>query len=155
MFLQDTNHTPNWLDKAKTSAVIKHVDNTTDIVQTEFSVFWPIQKRIMVIKSQYWQNDDLTVVIQIDDATSMAKNADDAIIVKVISARWMITPIDDNNIAIDYQFMVDAKGTAPKWLINKMTLASTWQTIKNLNQQLPLSAWQHQHIEAIKEYNQP
>lgn len=71
----------------------------------------------------------------------------------MISAHWLITPLINNQISIEYQFIADPQGSIPKWLINRLTLQSIWTTLDNIEQQLPDSPWQKQtlpQIEAMK-----
>lgn len=150
LFLLDTDSIPNWLDNAKESNILKSSNNSTHIFTTEFHSFWPIKSREMIIKSRQWQNDDLSVEIQIDNARDFAKKKH-TILVDVVSAKWLITPITSKEINIEYTFIVDAKGNVPTWLVNRMALKSTWNTLQNINEQLPKSKWQLGSLASIKE----
>lgn len=154
LFLLDTDNVPNWLDNAKESQVLKTVENNTHIFTTEFYGFWPISSREMIIRSHQWQNDDLSVEIHIENAFDLAKKKH-TILVDVMSANWLITPTiskeGEKTLAIEYTFIVDAKGNVPTWLVNSMTLKSTWQTLKNIKKQLPQSKWQSSTLAHINE----
>jgi hypothetical protein len=168
LFIQDTAKIPLWLDNSSQAQVIKNINPTTLIFQTDFNAIWPIKNRVMIIKSHYWQNDDLSVEIAIEDfsgiedmgkdkKTEIKNNrkseniSADNISIKVISAHWVITPLIHNEILIEYQFIADAQGSVPTWLANRLTLQSIWKTLNNIKQQLPSSYWQKESLPQIKE----
>lgn len=150
LFLLDTDNIPNWLDNAKESKLLQSPNNNTHIFTTEFHSFWPIKSREMIIKSRQWQNEDLTIEIHIENAEGFTQKKH-TVLVDVLSAKWLITPISPTEIHIEYTFIVDAKGNVPTWLVNPMTLKSTWNTLKNIEKQLPQSKWQSKSLANIKE----
>lgn len=151
LFLQDTQHTPQWLDNAVESQIIEVLSPTSSILKTKFSGFLFFNSRVMIIKNTYWQNKDLSIEIESVNAVDqhLAKSKD--VLVDVKSAHWLITPVASNKIKLRYQFIVDAKGDIPHWLVNRMALRSTLKTLKNLQQQLPVSAWQQHTLDNINE----
>jgi len=164
-FMQDTQNIAQWLDNAINSEIVEIITPTTIVVKTEFDGFWLVNNREMLVKSHYWQNDNLSIEITVENAntslkheapsittTKEIKNNANTIMIDVISAHWLITPIENNNIVIEYQFIVDPKGSIPHWIANKLTLSSTWQTINNINHQVPSSPWQNKTLENIREF---
>jgi hypothetical protein len=152
LFMQDTKNIALWLDNATESKIIKKIDKTKSILQTKFSGFWLVANRIMIIESHYWQNPDLSIEITSKNTKSNEMLDSKEILIDVISANWMIKPTSKNKIEVNYQFIVDAKGDLPHWLVNSMALKSTWKTLENLRKQLPLSAWQAKALSNIKEF---
>lgn len=149
LFIEDSTNIPLWFDNASHAKVIEVIDPTTHVFQTDFHAIWPISNRSMIIKSHYWQNKNLTIEIAIEDMGE-AYNTDN-ILIKVIEAHWLLTPLMNNQISLEYQFIADAQGSVPKWLVNSLTLKSIWRTLKNIEQQLPISPWQEQTLSHIKE----
>ncbi len=169
-FIQNTTETANWLAKAKSSQVIKQINQQERIFITHFDAFWPIKARYMLLQSRYWQNDDLSVELAISDVDINTirlnelegnieadvkdnSTAANTIKVEVYEAHWLLTPITANKMTIDYTFVADAKGELPIWLTNKFALRSIWQTLKNIEQQLPYSLSQQARLAGIKELN--
>lgn len=150
LFLLDTDNIPNWLDNAKESKILQSPNSNTHIFTTEFHSFWPIKSREMIIKSRQWQNEDLSVEIKIENARDLDKKKH-TVLVDVVSAKWLITPITSKEIDIEYTFIVDAKGNVPTWLVNRLALKSTWKTLQNISEQLPQSKWQSESLANIKE----
>lgn len=151
LFIKDTHNIPNWLENAKSSRVIQEINDTTNIFNTQFFGFFLVKPRAMLIRSHYWQNDDLSIDIAVENAQQALAENDDHIVVDVVSAKWHITPRPMKKITIEYTFTVDAKGDVPYWLANHMSLKSTWQTLQNIQHQLPQSHWQQKSLKHINE----
>ncbi|MFD2166833.1 hypothetical protein ACFSJY_11250 [Thalassotalea euphylliae] len=151
LFLQDTANIPNWLDNSDYSEIIAQLTPTRNVFITQFEGVWPVKSRNMVIETEYVQNDDFSIDIFVQDASTKAEQISDSIRVTVNQAHWHIKPIIDSGIQIQYQFSVDPNGAIPDWLVNKMTLDSVWKTLNNIHQQLPSSSWQDFSISNIEE----
>ena len=152
LFLQDYTNIPNWLDNAYHSELIEQLTPARNIFITQFDGVWPVKRRDMVIETQYHQNSDLSIAIEVLDASEKTPVNNDVIRVSVLHARWLITPLErTGQIKIQYEFSVDPNGEVPKWLVNQMTIRSVWQTMRNIEQQLPSSQWQQFHVEGIVE----
>ncbi|REL26774.1 hypothetical protein DXX93_09440 [Thalassotalea euphylliae] len=152
LFLQDYTNIPNWLDNANHSELIKQVTPARNIFITYFDGVWPVKPRDMVIETQYQQQADLSIAIEVLDASDKAPANTDVIRVSVLQARWLIKPLEQTGqIKIQYKFSVDPNGAVPKWLVNQMTIRSVWQTMRNIEKQLPSSQWQQFHVDGIVE----
>lgn len=153
LFMQDTENSPTWLDNAVESKIIEELNPTTSVLMTRFAGFFLIKDRFMLIKNTYWQNKDLSIEIKSVNADMLNQEKLGGILIDVISAHWLITPFSENKLSVNYQFIVDARGNIPHWLVNKMALNSTWKTLENLRQQIPHSKWQKRTLPHIKELN--
>ncbi|REL35459.1 START domain-containing protein [Thalassotalea euphylliae] len=152
LFLQDYDNIPNWLDNAYHSELISQESPTRNIFITYFEGIWPVKPRDMVIDTEFTQQSDLSINIHVKDAGNEVPLSDDIVRVSVLHANWLIKPIERlGYIHIAYEFSVDPNGAIPVWLVNQMTVNSVWQTMRNIEQQLPASQWQQFHINSIKE----
>ncbi|WP_448555508.1 START domain-containing protein [Thalassotalea montiporae] len=152
LFLQDYDNIPNWLDNAYHSELISQESPTRNIFITYFEGIWPVKPRDMVIDTEFTQQPDLSINIDVKDASNEIPLSNDIVRVSVLHANWLIKPIERlGYIHIAYEFSVDPNGAIPVWLVNQMTVNSVWQTMRNIEQQLPASQWQQFHINSIKE----
>lgn len=153
LFLQDMPNIPNWLHNAKSSTVIKQYSTRENMFINHFNGFWPVKSREMVVRSQYWQNEDLSVEIAVQDAGNEYEREDlGAIRMQVHEAHWKITALKNDKIYIQYIFIVDAKGTLPRWISENAALKGIWKTLNNIESQLPASPWQKKRLTYINEY---
>ncbi|ALO34620.1 hypothetical protein CMT41_07745 [Colwellia sp. MT41] len=169
LFLQDVSNTPNWLVNASESEIIKQYSAKEHSFYIKLAKIWPFMPRILILNSSYWQNDDLSVEINITDISAMKTdkrsplaltNIEDYLKVKVHHAHWKITPKrpEDNDASIkltelyiEYIFTADGRGNTPKWLADHIALKSIWKSMRNIRRQLPEEKWQQQAIKGITE----
>lgn len=151
LFIQDTDNISNWLDNAEKTNVIKQIASNENIFSTYFSAVWPFEQRDIVVQTRYWQNDDLTIEISVNDASSEIMPHKGYIRMNMLYAHWKIKPLDDGNIYIEHQLLVDPKGSMPNWLANNITLRSMWKTMLNIQMLLPDSSWQRYKLNGIIE----
>ena len=151
LFIQDTQHIDKWLNNAKSSKVLKQTTAQKNTFITQFNNFWPITPRYMVVTSHYWQNPDKTLEIAVEDNNEKNYLLKNQIKVEVIKAHWLITPVKENSLIIEYNFIADPKGKLPFWLVKRVQLNSIWETMKALKKQLPESVWQLQKLPHINE----
>jgi len=162
LFIQDVDNTPNWLVNASKSKIIKQYSATENSFYITLAKIWPLQARVLLLHSTYWQNSDLSIEINlVDDMLNLNEptkfiadlNIDEYLPVKIHSAHWKITPklINDNDqplkqteLFIEYVFIADGRGDTPKWLADHLALKSIWKSMRNIRRQLPDEKWQQQ-----------
>lgn len=147
LFILDTDNAPKWLYNAVSTKVIRQFSPYENIFVTTLKSFGPVKARDMVIRSEFWQNDDLSLEILNQDAAAEVLPQAQTIRMSVKTARWHVIPDGERSITIKYRFVVDAKGNLPSWLSRPIALFGIWQTMSNLSEQLPTSDWQ-KHIYA-------
>lgn len=150
-FIEDFKQAPHWLDNVESAKCITQSSSNESVFITRFKGLWPISAREIVAHSRYWQNEDLSIEIAVEDASNAIEETQDVIRMHLLSAHWTIIPMDADRIAITYQFMVDPKGNIPLWLTKPMTLNGIWSTLHNIQNQLPESKWQQQVNDNIRE----
>ncbi|PKI17648.1 hypothetical protein [Colwellia sp. 12G3] len=163
LFLQDVDNTRHWLVNASESKIIKQYSATENNFYIKLTKIWPLQARILILNSVYWQNDDLSVEIKLTDAVNVedymlaaVRDLKDYLQVKTHRAHWTIMPKQSeakgSDIAIEYIFIADGRGDTPKWLADHLALKSIWKSMRNIRRQLPREKWQQQTVKGITEY---
>ena len=89
LFIEDVNNTPNWLTNANHSEVISQLSATESIFIVTFSAIWPLKARHLQLHSTYWQNNDLSVEIQLQDDFSIDMAHSDAVRIKFYNGHWL------------------------------------------------------------------
>ncbi|MBU2870931.1 hypothetical protein [Colwellia sp. E2M01] len=152
-FLETVTNTPNWVVNATESKILTQHTTANTTFYIKMTTMWPFKPRVLLLNSQYWQNDDLSLHIKITDITPesvqqkmLANDIDvtEYLQVKVHDAYWQIAPIKDNpaEILIEYVFIADGRGKIPSWLADHVALKSIWKSMRNLKQYLPDEKWQ-------------
>jgi hypothetical protein len=169
LFIQDVENTPNWLVNANKSKIIKQYSATENSFYITLFKIWPMQARVLLLHSTYWQNPDLSIEINlVDDMFNLNEPAEfiadlklnEYLPVKIHSAHWKIIPtlIINNDkpqgqteLFIEYIFVADGRGDTAKWLADHLALKSIWKSMRNIRRQLPDEKWQQQTVKGITE----
>jgi hypothetical protein len=152
LFLQNTENIPRWLHNARSSKIIKKISPTENISLTTFNALWPAKTREMIIRSHYWQNEDLSVEVTMSDESERYSQHGEkgTIKISIISAHWTITEKINGTINIEHRLVAEPNGFIPYWLANRMALKSMWQTLTNIHNQLSKSPHQSQQLPNIR-----
>ncbi|WP_143047952.1 SRPBCC family protein [Thalassotalea agarivorans] len=154
LFLQDTDHIPNWVASARKSHLVEQHTPTKNSFLTTFDTLWPFSNRYMYVDSDIVQNQDLSIEINVRNSKHpIPKHIDveSLTAIDVKRAKWIVKPTSDKKLAITYQIVADPGGVVPYWLSNKFALNNMWRSIVSIQQQLPQSRWQqHRHSALIE-----
>jgi hypothetical protein len=154
LFLQDTKSISKWLHNSSKSKIIKNISATENISVTTFDAFWLFKNREMIIRSRYWQNDDLSVEVTINDESKNYSQykSKETIQINIISAHWTIKKRSNGMIEIEHTVSAEPNGFIPNWLAIRIALKSMWKTLVNIENQLPSSGHQKQQLPNILEH---
>lgn len=151
LFILDTDNIPQWLTKASSSQVLESYSPQENLFITYFESYWPVSERYMLVNSRHWQNDDLSLEIEVQDVHDKEYLDHDKIKIEIIKAHWRIEPTENNHINITYTIIADPKGVIPFWLTKRISLNGLWKTMENMHAQLPISTWQMHQLPDIVE----
>ncbi|MDX2369133.1 MAG: hypothetical protein QNK36_12130, partial [Colwellia sp.] len=137
LFIQDVNNTPKWLANANSSEIVKQLSSTENIFTVNFSAIWPLKPRHLQLHSHYWQNNDLSVEIQLKDDFSVDITHSNAVRVKFYEGHWLLTPILNNEqqkqLIVEYTFIANSGGELPKWFADQLALKSILKSMKKMS----------------------
>ncbi|OBP15873.1 hypothetical protein A5320_00020 [Rheinheimera sp. SA_1] len=134
--LRDTEHAGQWLDSTHSVKIIASPSPFEDWVHTIFDTPWPLQQRDMVTCSTWKQHIDYSIemiVIACDDKWPVATNT---VRIKQINARWLLQSLPDHLVHVTYIGAADAGGGLPRWLSDRVVIASSLRSFRALQQQL-------------------
>ncbi len=152
LFIQDSEQVPSWLSHARKSKVIKQLGPLENIFVTYFNGVWPAEPRHMVLHTKIIQAKNGSVSIHSTDAGDKLLARKDSILIEVNRAHWEITPSrTSHTLSIDYELQITPKGDIPIAVINQMSLSSMFDSLANIQQQLPHSQWQDYELKGIRE----
>lgn len=136
--LADTQNANKWLSNVDFVRVLAEFNGNENYVYTRFSAPWPVKDRDMVTYSIATKPSPSHLQIGIRAASDFYPAEKDFIRIDKVQASWIITEQDKQQIKIEYQVSAEPGGSMPKWLSNKMTRKSTYQTFVKLKQRLSL-----------------
>ncbi|WP_199119440.1 START domain-containing protein [Pedobacter sp. ASV28] len=135
--IMDVNAGEEWVYGTKSSVLLKQLSPSELFYYSEVDIPWPISNRDFIAHLMVSQNPR-TKVVTINGPTEpnylpLKKN-----IVRVAhsAGTWVLTPIKNNMVYIDYTLEVDPGGAVPVWLVNLFATNGPMETFKKMKKQI-------------------
>jgi len=135
--VMDVNTATEWVDRLKSSTLIKRVSANELYYYAEVNLPWPAANRDFVAHLTATQDPDTKVVVvdgpAVDGFMPVKKG-----VVRIENSigRWIITPIGANRVRVEYSIHVDPGGSLPSWLVNMFATDAPVQIFKHLRTEL-------------------
>ncbi|MCE2596926.1 START domain-containing protein [Motilimonas cestriensis] len=133
--LEDTQHVPNWIKSVTGIRVLTQISPTENKVHTIFNAPWPAKDRDMVTNSRYFF-DQGAFKLHISDASNTLPTQDGYIRITKVSGEWTLQQLSNGTTHIEYLAFADPGGALPKWLVNKLSIDSVFNTFIGLRREL-------------------
>jgi hypothetical protein len=151
--LLDLKTRPDWIYHTKSIRLVKQVSPSELFYYSEISLPWPAQNRDFVahlITSQ----DQETKIVTMDGpvAPAMVPERDGIVRVKSSISKWLIFPLNKNEVKIEYTIQLDPGGAIPAWLTNMFASEGPTESFKALRLQLNKPEYKTAHVPFIKNY---
>jgi hypothetical protein len=135
--VMDVNTATEWVSHLKSSVLIKQVSPSELYYYSEVALPWPAANRDFVahlIASQ----DPKTKIVTIDGPAVPGFVPEKKGIVRINNSvgKWIITPLDEEHVRVDYTIHVDPGGSLPSWLVNMFATEAPMQIFENLKKEL-------------------
>lgn len=120
--LLDVPATPEWVSHTKSCTLVKRVSPAELYYYSEVSLPWPLDNRDFVAHVKVTQ-DKTTKVVTVDAPAIPGVIAVKKGIVRVSHSLgyWIITPLGNGKIKVDYSLQVDPGGVIPAWAVNALS----------------------------------
>lgn len=140
--LMDVHAGKDWVYSTKSATLLKAVSPSELYYYSEVEMPWPLSNRDFIahlIVSQH----PVSRVVTVDGPTvaSMVPEKKDIVRVKRSSGRWVLTPLADKMIHVDYTLSVDPGGNIPVWLVNLFATKGPTETFRRLKTQIAKPAY--------------
>lgn len=150
--IMDIKNSVNWAYHTKSATVLKQVSPSELYYYSEVSVPWPAQNRDFISHITVKQNPQNKVVVI--DAPCIADYipAKPGIVrVPKSAGKWVITPLNDKKLNIEYTLSLDPGGDVPAWLINMFAAEGPMKMFKSLKNELQKPVYQRQELAYISD----
>ena len=146
----DVNHSAEWVYHTKSSILIKQVSSSELYYYSEVCLPWPAENRDFVAHLKVTQNPD-TKVVTIDGpiANNIVPVKSNVVRITDSNGKWVITPMGNNHINVEYSLHADPGGDLPAWIINMFAAEGPKQIFKNLKLQLQKPAYRSSMVASI------
>ncbi len=138
--VMDINTATDWVSHLKSSSLLKRVSQDELYYYAEVSLPWPVANRDFVAHLTRNLNAQ-TGAITIDGPAVAGYMPEKKGIVRINNStgKWTITPLENNQVRVEYVLHVDPAGALPSWLVNMFSGEAPMQIFENLKLELKKS----------------
>jgi hypothetical protein len=135
--VMDINSSQEWVSHLKSTYLVKRVSQNELYYYAEVNLPWPASNRDFVAHLTRSENVQ-TGAITIDGPAVSGLMDEKKGIVRINNSvgKWIITPLDNNHVKVEYALHVDPAGSLPSWLVNMFSGETPMQIFENLRQEL-------------------
>lgn len=150
--LLDINSTKDWVYATKSISVLKIISPSELIYYSELEIPWPVSNRDFIVLLKVTQ-DEKTKTVSVDGFNRPAYLPPNKNIVRIQQSfsKWLITPVQNGQLKIEYVLEVDPGGSVPAWLINLFATKGPFETFKKLREQVRKPAYANLKLGFIRE----
>ena len=150
--IMDVNAGVQWVYSTKSCVLLKQVSPSELYYYSEINLPWPITNRDFIAHLTVTQ-DPLSRVVTIKGPTVSQYLPEKKNIVRVAHSEglWVITPLPEHKIAVEYTLVTDPGGSLPAWMVNLFATKGPLESFKKLAVQLRKPVYANAHLPYIKE----
>jgi hypothetical protein len=150
--LLDVGNAVDWVYSTKKIKLLKQISPSELIYYSEINIPWPVTNRDFIVLLAVTQDPKTQAVSVIGynkpDYIPAYKN-----IVRIprSNSKWLITPLSNNQVKIEYTLEVDPGGSVPAWLINLFATKGPFETFKRLREEIKKPVYGKANLSFVKD----
>ena len=150
--LMDIKNCADWVYATKTCTVLKQNSPSDLFYHSEVDIPWPVSNRDFIVRLVVTQDATTKAVTVIGEnkPTYLPENKN-VVRIQQSYSKWLITPMPNGQLQIEYVLQVDPGGSVPAWLINMFATKGPLETFQKLRQQVKKDIYTGVHLPFIKD----
>lgn len=149
--LLDINSSKEWVYATKKVVLLKQPSPDELYYYSEIDVPWPVLNRDFIVRLKVSQDERTKIVtIVADNQPGYLPENKNIIRVPRSDSKWVIEPLPNNQVKIEYILQADPGGTVPAWLINLFATKGPYESFRNLREQVKKPIYQQAKLAFIK-----
>jgi hypothetical protein len=149
--LLDIDHYPQWSFNSQQAYVLKRVSPSEIYFYLLIHSPWPASDRDLVVHLRITQDAGKTMNIVEESVPDFIPPKKGLVRVPLSTEHWIVTPLPDSRIRIDYQLDLDPGAAVPAWLVNSFSTRGPFETFVNIREQLRQPKYRDATISFIKD----
>ena len=143
---------PEWVVATKQAYLVKQVSSARIYYYAEATLPWPLSNRDMVIDLSISQDPKSKMLtIHANTIDNILPFMEGKQRVPISKATWLVKPLPNNKISIDYQIKIDPGGGIPPWMVNLFIAKAPYESFKNLSKLLLDKRFSGQYVDFLKD----
>ena len=135
--VMDINTATEWVSHLKSSSLVKRVSQNELYYYAEVSLPWPVANRDFVAHLTRYENvQTKAITIEGPAVAGFVPEKKGTVRINNSDGKWIITPLDNNQVRVEYSLHVDPAGSIPSWLVNMFSGETPMQIFENLRMEL-------------------
>ena len=135
--LLDVNDSKEWIYATKKATLLQQLSPTQVIYYSEIALPWPINNRDFIVQLSITQDSvSKTVKAESINKPGWLPRFKDIVRVEQAYAQWLITPMANGRLHVEYELQVDPGGCIPAWLVNMFATTGPFYTFQKLREQV-------------------
>ncbi len=142
----------DWVYATKKVTVLKPVSPAEVIYYSELNVPWPVSNRDFIVDLKVTQDEKTKIVTVIGyNKPAYLPVYKNIVRIQQSYSKWVIYPMPNAQVRIEYVLQADPGGSVPAWLINMFATKGPFETFKKLREQVKKPAFGHISLPFIKD----
>ena len=149
--LLDINRSADWIYATKNASLLKQLNQLELYYYSEIEVPWPASNRDFILHMKVSQ-DEKTKAVSIvgENKPTYLPTEKNISRIQQLHTKWLMVPLQNGKVHVEYYLQVDPGGIVPAWLINMFSTKGPFETFKNLRLQVKKDIYNKIAIQSIR-----
>ena len=150
--LLDIDRTVDWVYSTKKCSLLKQVSQSELIYYSEIGAPWPVSNRDFIVRLWAVQDEKTKAVsVLAENKPAYLPEYDDKVRIKQSHSKWILEPLPNGKVKIEYTLQVDPGGNIPAWLLNLFATKGPYESFKKLRLQVKKDIYNNVSLPFIKD----
>lgn len=150
--LLDIEHTVDWVYATKKCNVLKQVSASELIYYSEVSAPWPVSNRDFIVRLWAVQDEKTKAVsVLSENKPAFLPEYDNIVRIKQSHSQWVMEPLPNGKVKVEFILQVNPGGNIPAWLINLFATKGPYESFKKLRLQVKKDIYNNVKLPFIKD----
>lgn len=150
--LLDIDNCKDWVYATKKCVTLKKLSQSELIYYSEIEIPWPVSNRDFIVLLKVSQ-DEKTKAVIVEGENRPAYIPENKNVVRIMRSysKWIIEPMTNGQVRVEYILQVDPGGIVPSWLINMFATKGPFESFKNLRTQVKKTLYSQAMVPFIRD----
>ncbi|MBL0358942.1 MAG: START domain-containing protein [Chitinophagaceae bacterium] len=150
--LLDIKNCADWVYATKSCKVLKQNSPSDLLYHSEVDIPWPVSNRDFVVRLVVTQDERTKAVTVLgENRPAYLPEIKNVVRIQQSYSKWLITPLQNGQLQIEYVLQVDPGGSVPAWLINMFATKGPFETFQKLRRQVKKDLYNRVSLPYIKD----